>query len=98
MGSALEATDAASEAVRKGFRVTLDDLKAQVADVEYIVRGHLTIAVLTLHSGWFLVGRSAPVDPANYNAEHGRELAHDDALRQLWPLAAYAHLERQETA
>jgi hypothetical protein len=93
--SSLEATDAASEAVRKGFRVTLDDLRARVADVEYIARGVLTVAVLQLDNGWWLVGRSAPVDPSNYDAEHGKSLAYDDALRQLWPLLAFAHLEAQ---
>lgn len=91
--SALEAVDAASEAVRKGFRITLDDLKARVADVEYITREHLTVAIVKLDNGFFLVGKSAPVDPDNYNAEYGQKLAHDDALRQAWPLLAFAHLE-----
>ncbi len=91
----LEATDAASEAVRKegAFRVTLDDLKARVLDVEYVVRDHLTVAILHLDNGWYLVGKSAPVDPDNFNAEHGQNLAYDDALRQAWPLVAFAHLE-----
>jgi hypothetical protein len=89
----LDATDAASEAVRTGFRITLDDMKARVADVEYVVRDHLTIAIITLDNGWFLVGKSAPVDPGNFNADHGRDLAYDDALRQAWPLLAFAHLE-----
>ncbi len=92
--SSLESIDAASEAVRVGFRVTLDDLKARVADVEYLTRGVLTVALLQLDNGWWLVGRSAPVDPDNYNAEYGRQLAYDDALRQAWPLLAFAHLDR----
>lgn len=92
--SSLEATDAASEAVRTGFRITLDDLKARVASVEYLVRGVLTVAVLQLDNGYWLVGKSAPVDPDNYNAEYGAQLAHDDALRQAWPLLAFAHLDR----
>ena len=94
MASSLEATDAASEAVRVGFRVTLADLKARVADVEYIVREHLTLCVIKLDNGFYLVGKSAPVDPGNFNADYGRTLAHDDALRQAWPLLAFAHLER----
>lgn len=91
--SSLEATDAASEAVRKGFRITLADLKARVANVECIHRDHLTIAVLRLDNGWYLVGKSAPVDPDNFDQEHGMQLAYDDALRQAWPLLAFAHLE-----
>ena len=79
--------------MRKGFRVTLDDLKERVAGVEYITREHLTIAVLKLDNGWYLVGKSAPVDPSNFSQQHGRDLAYDDALRQAWPLLAFAHLE-----
>lgn len=92
--SALEAIDRASEEVRTGFRITLDDLLARVAQVEYITREHLTIAVILLDNGYYLVGKSAPVDRANYNPEYGRQLAHDDALRQAWPLLAFAHLEK----
>lgn len=91
--SALEAIDAASEQVRTGFRITLDDLRSRVARVEYLLRGVLTVAILQLDNGWWLVGKSAPVDPDNYDAEYGRQLAYDDALRQAWPLLAFAHLE-----
>lgn len=90
----LDAIDRASEAVRTGFRITLADLEARVREVEYIARGHLTIAVIWLDNGFALVGKSAPVDPGNFNADHGEQLAYDDALRQAWPLLAFAHLER----
>lgn len=91
--SSLEVTDAASEAVRKGFRVTLDDLKARVVDVEYIRRYPLTVAVVKLDNGWYLVGKSAPVDSSNFSWRLGCDLAYEDALRQAWPLLAFAHLE-----
>jgi len=91
--SSLEAIDAASEAVRTGFRITLADMKARVASVEYIVRECLTIAVIQLDNGWYLVGYSAPVDPDNFNAEHGQRLAYDQALGHAWPLLAFTHLE-----
>ncbi len=89
----LQEIDDRSEPVRTGFRITPDDLTARVADVEYIEREHLTICVIRLDNGFYLVGKSAPVDPSNFNAELGREFAHDDALRQAWPLLAFAHLE-----
>lgn len=90
----LEATDVASEAVRKnGFRVTLADLRARVSTVEYIERGTLTIAIIQLNNGFWLIGKSAPADPNNYDAEYGRQLAYDDALRQAWPLVAFVHME-----
>ncbi len=93
--SALDAIDAASEAHRKGFRITVDDLRARVESVEYIERETLNVAIIRLDNGFWLVGKSAPVDPDNYNAEYGRELAHDDALRQAWAHLAFAYLEAQ---
>lgn len=96
--SALETIDAQSEAVRTGFRITLADLKARVRSVEYIERGVLNVALLQLDNGFWLVGKSAPVDPGNYDAAYGRQLAYDDALRQAWPLLAFAHLEASEDA
>lgn len=93
--SALEVIDAESEAVRKGFRITLDYMRSRVAEVEYIERGVLNICIIKMDNGFVLVGKSAPVDPNNYNAEYGRELAHDDALRQAWPLFAFGHLESE---
>lgn len=94
--SSIDDTDARSEAVRKGFRITAADIRARVADVEYVERGVLNVAIVRLDNGWWLVGKSAPVDPSNYNAEYGRELALDDALRQAWPLLAFANLEAQQ--
>lgn len=91
----LDAIDARSEAVRTGFRITAADLRARVARTVYDVDGVLTVCRIQLDNGWWLVGKSAPVDPNNFNADHGRELAFDDALRQAWPLLAFAHLERE---
>ncbi len=93
----LEAIDAESEAVRTGFRITLDHLKSRIHSVEYIERGHLTVAILLVDNGFYLVGKSAPVDPSNYDAEYGRKLAYDDALRQAWPLVAFSHLDNDTT-
>jgi hypothetical protein len=94
--SALEAVDAESEAVRTpgAFRVTLDYMKSRVESSENIERGVLNIAIIRLDNGFVLVGKSAPADPANYNAAYGRQLAYDDALRQAWPLFAFSHLEQ----
>jgi hypothetical protein len=96
--SALEAVDAESEAVRTGFRITLDYMKSHVASAENIERGVLNICLMQMDNGYWLVGKSAPVDPSNYNAEYGRQLAYDDALRQAWPLYAFAHLETTNKA
>jgi hypothetical protein len=32
---------------------------------------------------------------ANFDAAKGRQFAYEDAVRQMWPLEAYARLEHQ---
>lgn len=54
---------------------------------------HLTICLLTTHSGFTVVGKSAPMDPMNYNRDLGIQLAYEDAFRQLWPLYAFSNME-----
>lgn len=98
MTSSLQAGEDLAASVQKTpARVTLADLQAKVMAAEYInpvSMPHLTICVLVLQNGFSLVGKSAPADPANFDAEAGRRFAYDDALRQLWPLEGYALRER----
>lgn len=98
MTSTLQSGDALAATVQKtSNRVTLADLQSKVSAVEYINPGlmpHLTICILALKNGFSLVGKSAPADPANFDADAGQRFAYDDALRQLWPLEGYALCER----
>jgi len=50
----------------------------------------LTICLVVMHNGFTVIGKSAPASPENFNAELGRKLAYEDAVRQLWPLMGYA--------
>ena len=52
--------------------------------------GVLTICLLVTRNGFTLIGKSAPASPDNFDAELGRKLAYEDAVRQLWPLMGYA--------
>lgn len=54
----------------------------------------LTICLLVTRNGFTLIGKSAPASPDNFDAELGRKLAYEDAVRQLWPLMGYALRER----
>lgn len=54
----------------------------------------LTICLLVTRNGFTLIGKSAPASPDNFDAELGRKLAYEDAVRQMWPLMAYALRER----
>jgi hypothetical protein len=49
----------------------------------------LTFCVLVLRNGYTVVGHAGVVSPQNFNAEIGRRVAREDAVRQLWPLMGY---------
>jgi len=52
--------------------------------------GVLSICILVMRNGFTIIGKSAPASPENFNAEYGRKLAYEDAVRQLWPLMGFA--------
>lgn len=101
MTTSLEATDAASRAVQKTpHRVSLDSIKAKIAEVQYInpeICPTMTIALVKMANGFILLGESAPADPANFNAELGQQFALENAIRKAWPLEGYL-LREQLTA
>jgi hypothetical protein len=94
----LRLSDDASRAVQKTpNRVSLDSMIEKIASEEYIHPTSLpgmTFCVMLMANGFAVVGKSAPADPANFNAELGRKFAREDAIRQLWPLEGYALRER----
>ena len=107
---ALDLAEATAARGASGKRISLTDLKNEIADVRYMVPGHhyddttlgidhplgvLTLCFLTTRSGFVLVGKSAAVDPKNFNAEKGELFAYEDALRQMWPLMAFAHKQHE---
>ncbi len=67
-------------------RVTEQSIKARIACADYIHRGLLTIAVITLKNGFSVVGVSAPASEFNFDYAVGERYAYDNAFKQLWPL------------
>lgn len=59
-----------------------DDVSAQTLPL-------LTICVLVLKNGIKVIGESACVSAANFDAEKGRKYAREDAVRKLWPLLGF---------
>lgn len=57
--------------------------------------GRVTLCVMVLKNGFVAVGQSACADIANFDAELGRKLAREDALRQAWPVVMSYLQERQ---
>lgn len=94
----LELTDAQSRAVQKtANRVSLDSMKAKIARIDYVhpeVLPQMTICILQMANGFVVIGKSAPADPANFNADLGKQFAYEDCIRQLWPLEGYALREK----
>jgi hypothetical protein len=70
----------------EGSKVTKQDIEANIVDVLYKKMGlKTTICIVTLCNGHEFIGTSACVDPANYDATIGRQVAYDNAIDQVWP-------------
>lgn len=54
----------------------------------------LTFCVLVLKNGYTVHGTSACASPENFNAELGRRIARENAVREMWPLMGYALREQ----
>jgi len=92
---ALIATEAESAANATAPRVTLDSMEDKIVSTDYILRDDiLTLCVLKMRNGFYVVGESAPASPANFDAELGRKFAYENAIRQLWKLEGYALREQ----
>lgn len=104
----LRLTDDQSKAVQKTpNRVSLDSMLDKIAG-EYVTTLDkafagspmfggmevMTICVLVMQNGFMVIGKSAPADPANFDAALGHKFAREDAIRQLWPLEGYALREK----
>jgi hypothetical protein len=104
----LQESDAAAAAVAVAPRVKLEDIEAAIAE-RYHVLGDdavggvpsmdhpldvLSICILVMRNGFTVIGKSAPASPENFDADLGKKLAYEDAVRQLWPLMGFALRDR----
>jgi hypothetical protein len=88
---ALIATEAESAANATAPRVTLESMEAKIVSEEYVVLDNvLTICILKMKNGFFVVGESAPASPANFDPELGKKFSYENAIRQLWKLEGYS--------
>lgn len=91
----LKATEAESAANATAPRVTLESMEAKIEHETYILHeGILTLCILKMQNGFYVVGESAPASPANFSAELGRKFAYENAIRQLWKLEGYSLRDR----
>jgi hypothetical protein len=92
---ALTATDHESAENATAPRVSLASMEAKIVRASYVLHeGILTLCILKMRNGFYVVGESAPASPANFNAELGRKFAYENAIRQLWKLEGYSLRDR----
>ena len=60
------------------------------APIEHVEKTSLTtVCVLILNNGFVIQGKSACVDPRNYDEMTGQLYAYEDAVDKLWELEGY---------
>jgi hypothetical protein len=93
--AALTISDRESEENAVAPRVSLPSMEQRIQTVTYIVHESiLTLCILKMRNGFYVVGEAAPASPENFNAELGRKFAYENAIRQLWKLEGYALREQ----
>ncbi len=105
----LEQTEQECAANAKAPRVSLEDIENAIASRYDFTAGAaidamqlprlisldlLSICIITMKNGFTIIGKSAPASPENFNAELGKKLAYEDAVRQIWPLMGFALREK----
>lgn len=102
----LQATETECAANAAAPRVSLADIEDAIAGEIYATGadafgvspyeplGILTLCAITMKNGFTIIGKSAPASRANFNVDIGRKLAHEDAIRQIWPLMGFALRDR----
>lgn len=84
-------------------RLTPDDIDNTIVSADYyrFPKTNHTVCCLTLNNGFTLIGQSACVDPANFDAGIANQLAFEDARQKVWELEGYLlkqrMFERKET-
>lgn len=73
------------------MKLTEEHLKDLIADASYhhLDGTTVTICALTLRSGFVVTGESACLDPTNFDAAIGQEIAYKNAFEKLWQLEGY---------
>lgn len=108
MSASLAATEELGGRGATAPRISLADIEASIVGENWFLAGEacealgqpasaaaslLTIYLITMGNGFVVLGKSAPMSAANFDAEKGRTFAREDAIRQLWPLMAFSMLD-----
>lgn len=69
--------------------ITLESIETIIAKEDYWNNGKTTVCILTLDSGFEVVGTSGVVDKSNFNEEIGNKFAREKAIDKIWELEGY---------
>jgi len=74
--------------------ISHETVESKIAQTTYhrFPKTNLTIAILTLKSGFVVTGESNCVDPQDFNEQVGRDLAYDNAIDKIYTYEAYLKL------
>jgi len=80
-----------NEEAEKVTSITIEHIKSMVIGEEFYVfpSTQLTVCCLTLKNGFTVTGKSACVDPKNFNKEKGEEVSRNSAINEIWQLEGY---------
>lgn len=72
-------------------RVEITDLYDKIIRTDYarVEDTTMTLCVLHLKNGHTVIGKSACVDPKQFNQALGEKYSFEDAINNLWPLEGY---------
>lgn len=86
-----EDLNAAMRAHSTPVRVTEEMIEARIATCEFEHKAGTTLTrcTITLDNGFVEEGKSACVDPANFNPDVGRTWAYKDAIGKLEPMFGF---------
>jgi hypothetical protein len=77
--------------IKQRTKVNLTDMLAKVEKTTYhdMGDGRTTFCCLHMRNGYKVWGKSACVDPKNFNVALGEQISYSDAVDNLWPLEGY---------
>ncbi|AIZ94814.1 hypothetical protein [Pseudomonas phage vB_PaeP_4029] len=78
------------------MKVNPQDVKNMIVEESFTIlpNGLTTVCQLTLVNGWTVTGQSSCVDPDEFDAEIGIEIARRNAEDEVWKFAGYELMQK----
>lgn len=78
-------------------KLSVESIESKIANTDLIRVPNTTTTLCFLHleNGYTVVGKSACIDPKEYQEEIGASIAYEDALNKVWELEGYLLAQRR---